>query len=140
MVLYGARAASKYLLRPVHKLTIVTNRWSLACDIKLNRLMDYSHSTYRWRAVNWVGDDIADLRVDLYADADFGGCQATSKSTSGCYFCATGPNTRFGLSAANKALTAVSHSTPEAEPYQQIMDCKPSANLLCRCGKRFSDG
>ena len=39
----------------------------------------------------------------------------SSKSTSGCYFCAIGPNTRFGLSVASKAQTVVSHSTPEAE-------------------------
>ena len=77
--------------------------------------MEYIHSTYHWREVNWVGDNIEDLQVDLYPDADFGGCQATSKSTSGCYFCVTGPSTRFGLSAASKAQTVVSHSTPEAE-------------------------
>ena len=29
--------------------------------------------------------------------------------------CATGPNTRFGIAAASKAQTVVSHSTPEAE-------------------------
>ena len=53
--------------------------------------------------------------MDLFPDVDFGGCQATSKSTSGCYQCLTGPNTRFGLSGLSKAQSVVSHSTPEAE-------------------------
>ena len=53
--------------------------------------------------------------MDLFPDADFGGCQATSKSTSGCYQCLTGPNTRFGLSGLSKAQSVVSHLTPEAE-------------------------
>ena len=115
MVLYGARAARKDLLRAVNNLARFINRWSLDCDIKLKRLMDYIHSTYHWREVNWVGDEIENLSIHLYPDADFGGCQATSKSTSGCFFCVSGQDTRFGLAGSSKAQTVVSHSTPEAE-------------------------
>ena len=119
MVLYGARAARKELLRAVNNLARFINRWSLDCDIKLKRLMDYIYiyiySTYHWREVNWIGDTVEDLSIHLYPDADFGGCQATSKSTSGCYFCVSGENTRFGLAGSSKAQTVVSHSTPEAE-------------------------
>ena len=84
-------------------------------DVKLKRLTDYIYSTYHWREVNWMGDRMEDLSIHLYPDADFGGCQTTSTSTRGCYFCVTVPNTRSRLSTASKAQTVVSHSTPEAE-------------------------
>ena len=77
--------------------------------------MDYIYSTYHWREVNWIGDDVRSLQVDLFPDAAFGGCQATSRSTSGCILLVIGPNTRVPIAAESKAQTAVSHSTPEVE-------------------------
>ena len=115
MVLYGARAARKDLLKAVSNLARFISKWSLECDAKLQRLMDYIHSTLKWREINWIGDTVDNVTLDLFPDADFGGCQAGSKSTSGCYHCWIGKNTRFGLSGSSKARNVVSHSTPEAE-------------------------
>ena len=70
MVLYGTRAARKGLLRAANNLPRFINRWSLECDIKLKRLMDYNHSTYHWREANWIGDDIEDISIHVYPDAD----------------------------------------------------------------------
>ena len=44
-----------------------------------------------------------------------GGCQRTSKSTSGVFLSVEGPNTFFPIAAISKRQTSVSHSTPEAE-------------------------
>ena len=65
MVLYGARAARKDLLKAVNNLARFISRLSLECDAKLLRLMEYIHSTVEWREVNWIGDSIKDLPLDL---------------------------------------------------------------------------
>ena len=62
-----------------------------------------------------MGDSLEDLRLVLFADADFAGCQRTQRSTSGVVLMLVGKFTRFLLSAISKRQTAVSHSTPEAE-------------------------
>ena len=74
MVLYGARAARKDLRKAVNNLAMFISKWSLECDVKLQRLMDYIHSTLKWREINWIGDTIDNVTLDLFPDADFGGC------------------------------------------------------------------
>ena len=140
MVFYGARVARKDLLRAVNNLARFINRWTVESDIKLKRLMDYIYSSFHWREVNWIGDDIEALSLDLFPDADFGGCQATSTSTSGCYQCLTGPNTRFGLSGLSKAQSVVSHSTPEAEIVAADFGLRTVGLLHLHCGRPSLDG
>ena len=36
--------------------------------------MCHVHHTKHWRMVGWVGDPMDDVRLALYADADFAGC------------------------------------------------------------------
>ena len=67
------------------------------------------------KLVGWVGDDQSQLTPHLYADADFAGCVASQKSTSGAYLCVRGPHTSFPISANSKRQSCVSKSTPEAE-------------------------
>ena len=56
-----------------------------------------------------------DVRLALYADADFAGCVEPLRSTSGGHLNIQGSNTRFPLSGSSKRQGCVSHSTPEAE-------------------------
>ena len=49
--------------------------------VSLQRLMDYVHSTVKYRQVGWVGDDIEPLNLGLYADANY--ATGGGKSTSG---------------------------------------------------------
>ena len=65
--------------------------------------------------VGFVGDDLRDTNLRLYADADFVGCKATMRSTSGVFACAHGASTMYPLAARCIKQTCVSHSTPEAE-------------------------
>ena len=45
--------------------------------------MCYVHHTKHWRMVGWVGDPMDDVRLALYADADFAGCVESLRSTPG---------------------------------------------------------
>ena len=65
--------------------------------------------------VSWLGDAREDLKMPIYADADFAGDPRTQRSTSGVVLAVVGPYTRCMLSAASHTQTCVSHSTPEAE-------------------------
>ena len=114
-ILYGARYMRWDMLKVVGDLAARITKWSLACDRKLLRLISYIHGTPDMQLVGWINDDPKDLRLDLYADADFAGDKKTMKSTSGCIIALTGPNTYMPLSAFSNRQTAVSHSTPEAE-------------------------
>ena len=77
--------------------------------------MCYIHSTLDYLFYAWVGDDISDLRLHLYTDADFAGCQTTNTSTTGVYMAIEGPNTHFTVGTISKKQGCVSYSTPEAE-------------------------
>ena len=65
--------------------------------------------------VAYCADPVEELRVWLFADADFAGDVSTSRSTSGVFMAIVGPHTFIPLSALSKKQTCVSHSTPEAE-------------------------
>ena len=114
-LLYGARIARFDLLRQVNRLARNVHRWTDSDDRGLHHLMCYVHHTKHWRMVGWVGDPMDDVRLALYADADFAGCIDSLRSTSGGHLNIQGPNTRFPLSGSSKRQGCVSHSTPEAE-------------------------
>ena len=77
--------------------------------------MCYINSTLAKQLVGFVGDRLNNVQPHLYADADLAGCPETQRSTSGVYYCALGPSTRFPISAISKRQGSVSQSTPEAE-------------------------
>ena len=65
--------------------------------------------------VSWCGDELKDLFLQLFADADFAGCTRTQRSTTGLIIALVGPNTKFMQSGISKRQSAVSHCTTEAE-------------------------
>ena len=114
-ILYGARMARFDLLRAVCHLACFVTKWTSECDRRLHRLMCYIASTKHYRQCGWVGDDLANISVHLFADADFAGCTATERSTGGMHLNIMGPNTCFPLAGASRRHGATSCSTPEAE-------------------------
>ena len=114
-VLYGARAARWDLLKAVQLLASRITKWSRDCDRALHRLVCYINTTSDWVLRGFIGDSPQDLRLNLYADADFAGDRPGFKSTSGCFLTLSGPTTCFPLGAKCQRQTAVAHSTPEAE-------------------------
>ena len=114
-ILYAARMARTDLLRAVCHLACYITRWDSACDRRLHRLVAYIASTTDHKLVGWVGDEQSQLQPHLYADADFAGCVATQRSTSGAYLCICARHTCFPIAANSKRQGCVSKSTPEAE-------------------------
>ena len=114
-ILYAARLCRFDLLRAVRHLATFVTKWASECDRKLHRLVCYIHSSKQLRMVGWVGDKLGALQPHLFADADFAGCTASQKSTSGHHFTVPGPHTCFPIAGVSKRQTCVLHSTPEAE-------------------------
>ncbi len=83
---YGARLALWDLLKIISLLASRIKKWTLACDKALNRLMCYIDSTEDHIMECWFGDDLDNINLRLYADADFAGGKADYKSTSLQYF------------------------------------------------------
>ena len=114
-ILYAARLARYDLLKAINSLAARLTRWTRRCDKQLERLMSYVHaSASTMKMEGYIGDDPKDLRLQLFADADFASDLATRKSTSGLFLALAGPHSFFPLTAAGKKQSAVSHSTPEA--------------------------
>ena len=104
------------LLRAVCHLATFVTKWTSECDRKLHRLcVCYINSSKHLRMVGWFGGDLCALQPHLFADADFAGCTATQRSTSGYHFAIRGPSTCFPITKVSRRQTCVSHSTPEAE-------------------------
>jgi hypothetical protein len=114
-ILYAARMFRYDLLRAVSALARFVSRWTVLQDKMLHRLVCYIHHSLDRKMYGWIGDARADLKVTLFADADFAGDTETTRSTSGVFLALTGPNSFFPISALSKRQSCVSHSTPEAE-------------------------
>ena len=65
--------------------------------------------------MGFVGDDLSELWLAGYADADFAGDRADSKSTGGGFLALVGEHTFYPLCAMCKKQGSTANSTPEAE-------------------------
>ena len=101
-ILCGARLARFDLLRAVCHLACHVTRWSSTCDRRLHRLVCYIHSTKHYKMFGWVGDSVPNLEPHMFAEADFAGCTATQRSTSGVHACIRGPATCFPIAGCGK--------------------------------------
>ena len=114
-LLYAARIARFDLLRSINMLARNVTKWSKQDDVRLHHLMCYVQSTKGKKLIGWVGNNIKELSVGIYADADYAGCGQSLRSTSGSHMMAFGSHTRFPLAGGSKRQGCVSHSTCEAE-------------------------
>ena len=72
-VLYGARTARWDLLKIVQLLASRVTTWSRGCDRAPHRRMCYINCTTDYVLTGFVGDELEDLSLIIYADADFAG-------------------------------------------------------------------
>ena len=114
-VLYLARIKRLDVLYSVNILAREVQRWTVACDKRLHRLISYIHHTKDWSQCCFVGDKFQDCILVLFADAGFAGCLKSSKSTSGGILCLVGKHTFVPITWICKKQTAISHSSSEAE-------------------------
>ena len=113
-VLFAARMARFDLLRAVQGLAARVTKWSTDCDKALHRLICYINSTVDYKMHCFIGDDVSECRLWLFADADHAG-EYDSRSTGGCVLVLVGPNTYYPLTAFSKKQTSVSLSSTESE-------------------------
>ena len=114
-MLWLARLSRPDILKPIGDLATRIQKWTRNNDKQLYRLACYIHSTLDHKLVGRVGDKLSDLKLRLYADADFAGDKADAKSTNGGYLVLVGPNTFFPLQWLSRKQTSTSRSTTEAE-------------------------
>ena len=55
--------------------------------------MCYVNGSKSEKMIGWGGDDLSSLTVDISADADFAGCEASLRSTSGAHMVIQGRHT-----------------------------------------------
>ena len=116
-ILYAARLARFDLLRITCKLATRVSKWTEKDDARLLRLIQYIYHHASDRQVGFVGDDVPDLFVHLFTDADFAGDAVSQRSTTGVHLAVHGPHTIFPIQGLSGKQTAVAFSTPEAEIY-----------------------
>ena len=114
-LLYAARICRFDLLRSINNLARKITKWSKKEDAGLLHLISYVQHTKHHKMIGWVGNDLKDLSIGLFADADYAGCGESLRSTSGAHMHIQGSHARFPLAGMSKRQGCVSHSTPEAE-------------------------
>eukprot|EP00435_Cladocopium_sp_Y103_P029443 s2501_g7.t1 len=106
--LFALRLARFDLLRAVQGLAPRVTKWSADCDKAHHRLVSYIHSTLHYKQRGFIGGNIADCKLWLFADADHAG----EYNSSGTI---VGPNTYFPRTAFSKKQAAVAMSSTESE-------------------------
>ena len=134
-LLWLGRLARPDIIKAINDLATKVQQWSRNCDRRLHRLVSYVHGTSEWQLRCFVGDPAEQLRLRLYADADFAGDE-TARSTSGGYLVVTGPSTWYPIAWLSKRQTSVSRSTTEAEvvslAYALFQEALPALSMLER--------
>ena len=100
--LYAARMARFDLLRPVQGLAKYLTKWTKRQDDELFQLMCYINTTKSFKLVGWIGDEFHDLQAQMFSDADFAGCEATMRSTTGLHTRLVGCKSNFPISGQSK--------------------------------------
>ena len=92
-----------------------SQKWTKACDKRLNRLISYIHHTCEYTQYCHVGNTAKQCRLGLFQDSDFAGDLEDSKSTFGGTLCIFGSHTFIPISWMCKKQIAVSQSSTESE-------------------------
>lgn len=115
-LLWLTRLARPDLAYAVGSLATQVTRWSKNSDKQLFRLVSYLHSTQGLCLVSKVHDSPQSSTLDLFVDADLGGCPFTSKSTSGLFLVVKGPQGTFApIAWSSRRQQHVARSTADAE-------------------------
>ena len=80
-ILFAARMARFDLLRAIQGLAARVTKWSADCDKALHRLVCYINSTLDYKQRAFIGDQVTDCKLWLFADADHAG-EYDNRSTS----------------------------------------------------------
>ena len=83
-VLSAARMARYDLFGPACALASRVTRWSVRRDKMLRKLMRYINATRKdAKLIGYMGDDLKDLSLAQYTDANLASCKFTKRCASG---------------------------------------------------------
>ena len=136
-LLWLARLCRPDLSFPICLLAGQITTWSRNADKQLFRLVCYVNSTISSCLFMSIHDSPETCTLDLFCDADLGGCPHTAKSTSGMFLVIRGPKGTFvPLSWHARRQQHVARSTADAElnsmsegMYEELL---PTHQLLSR--------
>ena len=114
-ILWLTRLCRPDLSYPVCVLAGQVTCWSRNSDKMLFRLLCYLNSTVDLCMHLSVNDPPEQSTLDLFCDADLGGCQWTARSTSGLYLVIRGPQTFVPIAWHARRQQHVARSTADAE-------------------------
>ena len=115
-LLWVCRLARPDLAYAISSLATPVTRWSRNSDKQLYRLVSYLNSTKDLCLVSQVHDPPEKCTLDLFCDADLGGCPFTARSTSGLFLVDRGENGTFApIAWRSRRQTHVARSTADAE-------------------------
>ena len=113
--LYLARHNRPDIIWTVNHLSRNVNKWTLADDKRLHRLIAFIHHHPHCIQYCFAGDYLCHCYLALFCDAGFAGDLNDSRSTGGWVLFLVGPRTRIPISWSCKKHGPVSHSSTEAE-------------------------
>ena len=115
-LLWVCRLARPDLAYAINSLSTQVTRWSRNSDKQLYRLVSYLYTTKDLCLVSQVYDEPENCTIDLFCDADLGGCPFTARSTSGLYLVIRGDKGTFcPITWKSRRQTHVARSTADAE-------------------------
>ena len=83
-LLWLARLARPDILKAINDLSTKVQQWNRNCDRRLHRLVSYVYGTSEWQLKCEIKDPASELKLRLYANADFARDDA-ARSTSGAF-------------------------------------------------------
>ena len=114
--LYCARMVRLDVCYSINTLSRYVTKWSALCDKQLRHLYSYLNTTSHTRLHGQCdSNDIDDVVLHAYPDADLAGTFDSTRSTSGGVVEIVGNNAFSPLDWYSKRQTATAHSTTEAE-------------------------
>ena len=114
-LLYGGRFARGDIMRPINMLSRRVSKWRRIDDLRLRRILCYVNSTVEHKQVAIVGDDINNVYLESFVDADLASDKDDTKSSNGYFLAISGDNTFAVLSFGHKKQTSTALGTPKAE-------------------------
>ena len=114
-LMWLARLSRPDMPRVTTWLATKVQQWTTECDNHLFRAISYLNETKDHLLTGHVDDDLNDIYVELFCDADFCGDDEHTYSTTGGWVQLSGKSTSFPLTWMSKKQGAVSRSTTEAE-------------------------
>ena len=115
-LLYAGRMVRLDICYAINSLSRFVTKWNKLCDKQLTHLFSYLLQAQKTALRGYFnGNDIHEVELHAFPDADLAGSYDTSKATSGGFIHIHGSNTYFPLDWYSKRQSATSHSTTEAE-------------------------